>query len=938
VTTAAETFLRKSIPPSMRGPAWDLAIGVVGTSEQANWDLAQDIEDQLFEATAAGKYLDRLGSRSGVRRPQGVGMTDEDFRALLVAINASQLTPDAMFALLEVFYGLDATHASVTSGTSGPFSITDQSTLTFRFDGKRPVTVVFSASDYPAGTGRTLEVAAAINRAFAQNDINALALPYLDPAGGVNLFLRVYTGTPGLDGSAEVLGGTAQPSFSFLTALASTANESWDVTRNGSRTRYWYTGATNWSGVVNPGDVVDIGGGTFNAANKGEFTVAAVYKTSGRNLQPNGGFEQFTGAVADGYAAYNNSGGLEPTTLSIVAGRTGGSAQRVSWAVNNTSTKGIRSLGGDQQGIAGGWKPGHSYLVTFWSKGSGTVIGSTFTLGWNTFPAVTWLQDPPVSGAYQQYQAKVVLSPTTNPEMQPPGGLYITVGIGVQGSLDFDDLSVTDIGPWFEVENISGVAQTAVTGSSVAFTRPRKNMLRDQPIAAYITQTGVSNFDAVLPATAGAVTREPGEAAYLRGRSGAPVTAAKVSGDRQTMTLTSALHGLSVGDQVILDGLLPGANPYSASGGALNGVFAVKSVVDANNFTVVPPSGPLFNMVAPAPNTQTGVTAAANAAVAPDGTLTAYRLAYDGSGAADALRVNWTNNSAQLTGVEFLAGVWLRADAPLTLKLSNNAQAPIITINVTSQWQYFSTAGVASNSVTFIQVKIFQASGDNTACQFYAWGPVGAATTNLAVTSGTTFTPIKAQDAPIGPPAPIDAIIYDPVAGLKVTESKTTTTASLDPRRSYQLLNVTDATQFPDAPGWLVIGLGYSYQAAPVQYFGRSGSGLLMLDPSYVFAAAVPAGANVNLLSGPTPGEPAHPEAGASYLTSSPAGRLSAEDLIAKLAAAGIEVFVDVKYPGDRGLAGEGLPTNGQARLGGVVDAFAGDTADDEVAAARAAI
>ena len=204
MTTAAETFLRRFIPPSMKGPGWDLSVGVVGTSEQANWDLAADVEDQLFEATSEGKYLDRLGSRSGVRRPAAVGMVDDSFRALLSVINASQLTPDAMLSVLEVFYGLDSTHASITAEPE-TYPIADGITLTFRFDSKHDVTVVFDGADYP-DDATALEICATLNRVFQQAGVNGLALPWTDQSVGVPA-VRVYTGTPGLSGSVECLGG-----------------------------------------------------------------------------------------------------------------------------------------------------------------------------------------------------------------------------------------------------------------------------------------------------------------------------------------------------------------------------------------------------------------------------------------------------------------------------------------------------------------------------------------------------------------------------------------------------------------------------------------------------------------------------------------------------------------------------------------------------------
>jgi hypothetical protein len=154
MTTAAETFLRKAIPSaSMHGPGWDLLLAVVGTTEQKNWDLAEAVEKQLFEATAVGKYLERLGSRSGIEKPKRVGMQDDSFRDLLVAMGASQVTPESFLAVLEVYYGLQATHANVVSAAAEPFNLADGVTLDLMVDGVDQVT---ASSGRPTSRTRPL--------------------------------------------------------------------------------------------------------------------------------------------------------------------------------------------------------------------------------------------------------------------------------------------------------------------------------------------------------------------------------------------------------------------------------------------------------------------------------------------------------------------------------------------------------------------------------------------------------------------------------------------------------------------------------------------------------------------------------------------------------------------------------------------------------------
>lgn len=930
MTTSAETFLRKAIPPSMRGPGWDLILGVIGTSEQANWDLAADVEGQLFEATAEGKYLDRRGARSGIRRPAGIGIQDEDFRSLLSVLNASQLTPDAMLGVLEVFYGLDRTHAYSMSGNGETFPIGGTITLLFRFDGKTSVTISLNSNDYP-DDATAMEVCASMNRQFMQAGANAIALPWVDQTGN-SIFIRVYTGTPGLGGSVECLGGTGQATFSFINEVTGVGG-SMDVTRNGTRTRFWMnqSGASNL-GLVQVGDDVQISG--FADANNGEFTVTDMFRTAAQNLQPNGTFESFTGSFADGWTYQNNNqAGGEAITGAGGTPHSGSFSQQITWSSPSTGLKGIRTLGGDLYGIPRGWQAGHIYLVSFWARAVGTFTGAAVTLNWNTAPAqMTAIGSTTLFDTYHQYQFKVVWNPGQPVESLVPGGLLISlVGTGYSGYVQFDDVTVVDSGLWVEVENPNGVAQSAVSTGQLIFLRPQRFLLQEQANPAYVEQVGLSKINVILPATAGVVTRQPGEATYLRAPQQLQLSAASISGDRQVMTITcSGAHGLNAGQHVILDGLIPASG--SACGGAVNGLFKLLTNIAGTGFTVKPPDGPIANLVSLANFiSQAGGSATSNAALAPDGTVTASRVNYDGSGSAGSWRATWSKSIASVNGANYLYGIWLRADAPIQLLLGNAWQG-YLTCNITSQWQYFSFTA-AAQSTARDEVSILGMPSDNTPFVVYAWGPVSAMPTTLSVTSASAM-PVPAPTTT----DTIDAIIYDPVAGLRVTETTAQTTAALDQGRGYEFLNVADSTPFPDQPGWLVLGLGYSYQAGPVRYYGRAGGGQLILDPSYKLPVSIPSGTTVNLLTGDVPGEPSQPQAGAFYLTSSPAGRIAAEDIIENIAAAGVGAHLTIEYPGDRGLAGEGLPTSGQARLNGVVDCFAGDTVDEEVASLRTAI
>jgi hypothetical protein len=81
---------------------------------------------------------------------------------------------------------------------------------------------------------------------------------------------------------------------------------------------------------------------------------------------------------------------------------------------------------------------------------------------------------------------------------------------------------------------------------------------------------------------------------------------------------------------------------------------------------------------------------------------------------------------------------------------------------------------------------------------------------------------------------------------------------------------------------------------------------------------------------------PKNPEQiGAAYITASSAGRKAAIQAVKDSVAAGLQTDIQILYPSDRGLAGEGLPVAGQSRLSDKVVVWGGDNLQKELAEAR---
>jgi hypothetical protein len=150
------------------------------------------------------------------------------------------------------------------------------------------------------------------------------------------------------------------------------------------------------------------------------------------NLLKNSSFEFSSGGLATGWGVYTNSGATEATFASIVPGMNGGSAQRISWGTNNTTSKGIN-------GPLPAWVAGQWYTVSFFARASGTNIGQTMDLAWNQAPnTIIRLVNPPLTASWQRYVFQFKWNPGFAVEQY---ALYFTIlyGTGTFGDLDFDE-------------------------------------------------------------------------------------------------------------------------------------------------------------------------------------------------------------------------------------------------------------------------------------------------------------------------------------------------------------------------------------------------------------------------------------------------------------------------------------------------------------------
>jgi hypothetical protein len=144
--------------------------------------------------------------------------------------------------------------------------------------------------------------------------------------------------------------------------------------------------------------------------------------------------------------------------------------------------------------------------------------------------------------------------------------------------------------------------------------------------------------------------------------------------------------------------------------------------------------------------------------------------------------------------------------------------------------------------------------------------------------------------------------IYDLSQPFTVTDKQTATVGIVNPATS-KILPVSNASSFPDEPGFFVLGYGTSHQEGPIPYLSRPSPTTLLLSPSYRIQKTHPSGTDVALVENNPVVVSRVGDDFPAYLTDVVAGRIYSEELINLVAATGIKVVITILYPDDIGLS-----------------------------------
>jgi hypothetical protein len=290
-TPGVRAALRSWLNPVYQGPGWEGVLDALADGDQKNVDNSVAIYNQLHITSSGGKYLDRWGRDYDYPRPFELGMSDEDFRDLLVKITSHKLTTQSFNEVLEIYYGDVATRAHVASAP-GPWVLSSGDDLSLSFEERTSVKIFFNSADFQnIALATPREVCDVINRYLAYVGYQGWADVFYDGLTQQS-YVWIYSAALGMNGSVRVTGGKAQNAFEFATALhvPYTVPTTWTVSTAASQPNYmrWSMSTSIDLSVLRVGDYVNVYGAEFNAANRGSFPIKTVGATYFEIQNPTG--------------------------------------------------------------------------------------------------------------------------------------------------------------------------------------------------------------------------------------------------------------------------------------------------------------------------------------------------------------------------------------------------------------------------------------------------------------------------------------------------------------------------------------------------------------------------------------------------------------------------------------------------------------------------
>jgi hypothetical protein len=275
---AAYNMLRRFFNPSIFGGNTDAVLWSLSMPGASLIQNVQAVNSSMYIATATDRYLEQRLADFGIQKPGALGLSDDVFRELGLAVINRKMVRDLINKILEIMYGVEYSRATVKAQNVEPYSLVDGDYLYLQFDDQNPVQIKFQASqfqDIAAATAQ--ETADAITRTLQAQNFNGYANVQNDGDGN---YVMIISPTTGPSSTLRVLGGRSQNVLQFpgLQPTTQDATTQWTLTigDDGNIRMTWTAGTNPSPGKLKAGDYVNIYGGPANPGNIGTFTITAV--------------------------------------------------------------------------------------------------------------------------------------------------------------------------------------------------------------------------------------------------------------------------------------------------------------------------------------------------------------------------------------------------------------------------------------------------------------------------------------------------------------------------------------------------------------------------------------------------------------------------------------------------------------------------------------
>lgn len=267
--------LRGYLNPAFKGPGVDAILNALASSSARYVNNLEAVHDQVYIASAEGRYLDQRLADFGLDRPTEVGLSDDVYRDIGISVVNRKQVRDLILKILGTIFGEDLTQASANSSAFEPYNLDDGDTLIVQFDGSDKISITFDNTQFVNISAATAqEVADAITRSIRAQGKTGRAFARDDGSGA---FVVLTSDTQGPASSVAVFGGRAQNELLFPESRPTTAGAStqWTVTQEaGGNVRYTWSGGANPSiGRIRIGDYVNIYSSAFDEDNRGTFSI-----------------------------------------------------------------------------------------------------------------------------------------------------------------------------------------------------------------------------------------------------------------------------------------------------------------------------------------------------------------------------------------------------------------------------------------------------------------------------------------------------------------------------------------------------------------------------------------------------------------------------------------------------------------------------------------